>query len=92
MNLSHYLFGLLCFVAAGLLAAHQGADRYRTGYRVEVLLQRRASLQEARHRLHVALSARKRPDKLMQRAAEMRIPIEEPEIAPHSGGAPAEEQ
>ena len=91
MKLRHYLFGLVCFVAAGLLAAHQGAERYRTGYRVEVILQRRTSLEEVRHRLRVALSARKRPDRLMQRAAEMRIPLVEPEIAPHSGGAPAEE-
>lgn len=82
MKLGHYAFGLACFVAAGLLAAHQGLETYRIGYRVDTLLQERARLEEARHRLGVALEALQRPDRLMEKATELQIPLAEPELTP----------
>lgn len=86
MKLGHYLFGLVCFVAAGLLAVDQGVEAYRTGYRVEVLIHHRARLQEARQRLLVALSALERPDRLKEKAASLRLPLVEPEVVPPEGG------
>ena len=79
MRIGHYLFGLACLVLAGLFIAWQGADSYRTGYRIEALLRDRARLFEARQRLMVAIEAKRRPDRLMERAARMSIPLSEPD-------------
>jgi hypothetical protein len=78
MRLRHFVFGLLCFMAAGILSTRQTVDTYRTGYRIEELHREKARLEEARGRLEAALALHRRPDRLLERAAEMSIPLVDP--------------
>lgn len=78
MKLRHFLFGLICFMAAGLLSTRQTVDTYRTGYRIEELHREKARLEEARGRLEAALALQRRPDRLLELAAEMSIPLVDP--------------
>ena len=91
MKLHHFAFGLVCFVIGGLLAAQQGLETYQVGYRVGSLLQERTRLREAQHRLEVALGALQRPDRLRERAANMKIPLVSPQDAMSLNGAEDEE-
>ena len=91
MKLHHFAFGLICLVVGGLLAARQGLETYQVGYRVGSLLQERSRLREAQHRLEVALGALQRPDRLRERAAEMKIPLVSPEDARSLNGTEDEE-
>ncbi len=80
MRLRHFLFGLCCFVAAGILSSRQSVDTYRAGYRVERLHQHQMKLEEARARLDAAVALQQRPDHLLGEAAELSLTISEPEL------------
>lgn len=80
MRLRHFLFGLCCFVAAGVLSSRQSVDTYRAGYRVQRLLRHQMKLEEARVRLEAAIALQQRPDLLMGRAAELSLTISEPDL------------
>ena len=78
MKLRHFIFGLICFMAAGILSTRQTVDTYRTGYRIEELHREKARLEAARGRLEAALALQGRPDRLMEKATDMSIPLVNP--------------
>ena len=97
MRLRHFLFGLFCLTAAGILSSRQSVDSYRAGYRVERLRRQQMKLEEARARLEAAIALEQRPDHLMGQAAELSLTISEPDLddtpeLPAAAGEPGPEE